>query len=358
MKVTRSKSLLISMFVGFFLVTATVVFSAEQKPVTLKWAEPGPPAGVFEKADQWFASEITKRTQGKVKFDFFWSGTLLKYQDMITGVGSGVADFGQGAGLFTPNLHPYWTTLNQVGTGNDSWVMQWASYEMIHNNPEIKAEFDKLNLVPTYGYGPGEEVFIFKKPATKLEDFKGLRFRTYGEAFPKVVAKLGMVPVNLPLTDVYESLDRGVIDGAFAAIVRAYAMKWGEVAKYWSESAYNQDCADVTVVINKKTWNSLSEETRKIISEVAREYNDYVQKSLIEAEKQERSDLMASGVQFLKFSPEVDKIYVKAARDASEDWFAKHDSKGMKTKAVFEQLMGYVGKYEKILKEKRYPWNR
>ena len=341
---------------ALILLLATPGFTAEQKAVTLKWAMPSPPSSVFEKNQQWIGEEITRRTNGKVKFEFFWSGTLLKYQDIVVGIGKGVADVGQAAGLFTGNLHPTWTTLNQVASGKDSWVMTWASYEMLQTNPEIRAEFDKLNLVPTHGYGPGTEVFVFKKPVTKFDDFKGLRFRTYGEAFPKVVSTLGLVPVNLPLTDVYESLSRGVIDGAFAALARAHALKWGEVGKHWSTSAYCQTTADVTTAFNKNVWNSFTDETRKIINDVCRESNDRVQKDLMEAEKEIRKELAAMGAQFHSFSPEVDAQYLKSARAVSEEWFTKNDAKGLKTRAVFDQFMKLVAKYEKELQDKGYPW--
>jgi TRAP-type C4-dicarboxylate transport system substrate-binding protein len=345
-----------------FLVVALVLlfappgFSAEQKAVTLKWAMPSPPSGVFEKNSQWIAEEITRRTNGRVKFEFFWSGTLLKYQDIVVGIGKGVADVGEAAGLFTANLHPSWTTINQVAVGKDSYVMQWASYEMLHTDPEIRAEFDKLNIVPTNGYGPGTEVFVFKKPVTKFEDFKGLRLRTYGEAFPKVVSTLGAVPVNLPLTDVYESMSRGVIDGSFAAMARAHALKWGEVGKHWSSSIYCQATVDVTTAFNKNVWNSFTDETRKTISDVFRESNDRVQMVLAEAEKEMRKELAAMGVQFHRFSPEVDAQYFKAARAVSEEWFTKNDAKGLKTRAVFDHFTQLVAKYEKQVQEKGYPW--
>jgi len=341
---------------ALILLLATPGFTAEQKAVTLKWAMPSPPSSVFEKNQQWIGEEITRRTNGRIKFEFFWSGTLLKYQDIVVGIGKGVADVGQAAGLFTGNLHPTWTTLNQVASGKDSWVMTWASYEMLQTNPEIRAEFDKLNLVPTHGYGPGTEVFVFKKPVTKFEDFKGLRFRTYGEAFPKVVSTLGLVPVNLPLTDVYESMSRGVIDGSFAALARAHALKWGEVGKHWSTSAYCQTTADVTTAFNKNVWNSFTDETRKIINDVCRESNDRVQKELMDAEKEIRKELAAMGAQFHSFSPEVDAQYLKAARAVSEEWFTKNDAKGLKTRAVFDQFMKLVAKYEKELQAKGYPW--
>ncbi len=92
---------------ALILLFAIPGFTAEQKAVTLKWAMPSPPSSVFEKNQQWIGEEITRRTNGRVKFDFFWSGTLLKYQDIVVGIGKGVADVGQGSGPVYREFAPY-----------------------------------------------------------------------------------------------------------------------------------------------------------------------------------------------------------------------------------------------------------
>jgi len=89
-----------------FTFSATSVAS-EQKAVTLKFAKAGPPTGAKSLMDKWFTEEITRRTNGKVKFEIFWSGTLLKSRENLKGIGRGVADAGEGSGLFAANEYPH-----------------------------------------------------------------------------------------------------------------------------------------------------------------------------------------------------------------------------------------------------------
>lgn len=344
--------------VGLVISFSASALASEQKAMTLKFSKPGPPSGARAMLDKWFAEEITKRTNGKIKFEIFWSGTLLKSRESLKGIGRGVADLGEGSGLFAANEYPTWAALNVVGTSDNEWVIQRASYDAVMNNPDILAEFDKNNLVPTVGYCPGAVVFCFKKKATTLEEMKGLRFRSVGKTFPVIVKELGMVPVGMPLYEVYESLDKGVIDGTFAAIQYAYNLKWGEVAPHWSEIEKSKDTAPSTIAFNKKVWNSFTDETRKIINAVVHEYNDRYGKELMEEDKKARAELSAAGVKFYRFSPEAEKNYLKGGRMAAEAWWKKWDSKGLRTKAAFEKFMEYVHKYEKELKEKGYPWER
>ena len=346
------------MAVGLVAFLATGSFAAEQKEVTLKFTKPGPPTGARAEMDKWFAEEITKRTNGKVKFEFFWSGTLLNSRDSLKGIGRGVADVGEGSALFSANEYPYWSALNVAGTSDNEWVIQRASYDAMVNNPGIAEELAQHNVVPASGYCPGAVVFCFKKPATTMAEMKGLRFRSVGKTFAMIVKELGMVPVGMPLYDVYESLDKGVIDGTFAAIQYAYNLKWGEVAPYWSEIEKNKDTAPSATVFNKKVWDSFTDETRSIITGVIQEYNDKYAKAIIDEDQTARKALQASGVTFSRFSPEAEKNYLKGGREAAEEWWNEWDSKGMHTKAAFEQFMGYVDKYEKEFKEKGYPWDR
>ena len=358
MKAGMKKFGIIFLAIGLIFAFSTTGFASEQKAVTLKFAIPGPPTGAKAQLYKWFAAEITKRTNGEVKFEIFWSGTLLKTRETLKGTSRGIADVAEGSGLFAANEYPHWAALNVIGTSDNEWVIQRASYDAVMNNPDILAEFDKNNLVPTVGYCPGAVVFCFKKKSTTMEEMKGLRFRSVGKTFPVIVKELGMVPVGMPLYDVYESLDKGVINGTFAAMQYAYNLKWGEVAPHWSEIKKSKDTAPSTLVFNKKVWKSFSDKTRSVIMAVTEEYNDRYGRALMEEDQMARKELKAKGVKFYSFSPEAEKNYLKGGRMAAEAWWKKWDSKGGRTKAAFEKFMVYVKKYEKELKEKGYPWKR
>ena len=116
MKTAMRKWGLLFLSVAVIGVFVTPGFSAEQKAVTLKWAMPLTPIECFRKKASGLREEITRRTNGKVKFDFFWSGTLLKYQDIDDGCGEGGGGFRPGLRFVQLRLAP---PLDHVEPGGD-----------------------------------------------------------------------------------------------------------------------------------------------------------------------------------------------------------------------------------------------
>jgi len=167
-----------------------------------------------------------------------------------------------------------------------------------------------------------------------------------------------MVPVPTALSEVYMSLDKGVISGSSGGLQTHYSQKWFEVAKHFTVTPI-QPTNDIVTIFNKDRWQSLDQKTRDIISEVGLEFNDkYVQK-IIEEESSYRKELETKhGVQFHRFSAEAEAAFLEANKAYQEEWFNNWDPKGMKTRSVYEELMKLVNKYEQEVREKGYPWQR
>jgi TRAP-type C4-dicarboxylate transport system substrate-binding protein len=356
----RTKTLWAGMlcFCMVCLFTAPLGFAQEQKELTLKFSFPGPAKGVHAEHEKWMGDEITKRTGGKVKFNYFWSGSLVAFNDSMAACGKGVVDFATVSGTATLSQNPHWSTLALPASGKDFWALCRASYDILTDHPLVKAEFEKLNVVPTHGYAPGAIIFLFKKPVTKLEDYKGLRIRSYGNTWARIFKKLGMVPVQLTTFDVYENMSKGVIDAGFSTLDMGNKLKWNELGKHAVVPSDFESSADIGLVVNKNLWNSFSPDTRDIINKVSSEWNERYIKTLIDENILARSEMEKKGVQFLRPSKEVDDTWQEAARIAREDWFQEWDAKGNKTKAVYEEFTKLVVKYEKEVAEKGYPWKR
>ena len=334
------------------------VCASEPGQRVLKFANPFPSTGVYPKIMQWMASEITKRTNGKLKFEFYWSASLLPNQDQVSGVGKGIADIANVSSTFTQTENPHWTTLS-TGLASDLWVAVWASWDVLQNSPEIKAEMDKLNLVPTHGYTAGSNYWIFKNRLETLQDLKGKRIRTYGVKPTKIFQALGATPVTIGPGEMYESIERGVINGAQGGLILGSTFKLYEVAKYFAVPSPLKETLDITVVINKDVWKSFDQKTKDIIDEVSREVNDRYVQAVMEEEQRLKKEMSTKyGVVFYDMSPEVQAAYIKAGEAFDVDWFNKWDSQGKKTKVVSEEIKKSIAKWEKVLKEKGYPWKR
>ena len=95
---TKKRNLLFTL--SFFIVFSTTMaffsvpaaFAAET--ITLRFATYQPPTGIEGEAPKWLMEEITKRTNGQVKFEQYFGGSLLKAREILSGVQSGTADMG------------------------------------------------------------------------------------------------------------------------------------------------------------------------------------------------------------------------------------------------------------------------
>ena len=358
MKSALGKLTLTVVVVGLVIPLVMTGFANQAEARTLKWSHSGPPVGVHPTAQKWMAKEITRRTNGEIEFEFYWSASLIPVRDTVSGVGKGIADIASpGMSMFTIGQNPHWSSV-LLGFTDNYWAAQMAGYEAMTTNPYILAEFDKHNVVPTHGYVAGTDLNIFKERVTTLKEMKGKRFRCFGPVTTLMVKEVGMVPVSTPLWDVYDALGKGVIDGAWGAVNHYHSLKWYEVAKHASIRHPKTLCGDCTTLINKDTWNSLSQSTRNIIKEVASEYNDYYVQLIVEAEDSWIKEIKAAGANFHEYSPEVNDAYRAATKKALEEWFEKYDSKGNHTREVYEQVAAALRKYEKEVAEKGYPWER
>jgi TRAP-type C4-dicarboxylate transport system substrate-binding protein len=307
----------------------------------------------------WMLNEITKRTGGKVEFEFYWSQSLLKDADLTSGCGSGIADLVLVGASQTVDRNPLWCTLDLPANGSNIWALVWGAYETLHENPDVKKEFDALNVVPTYGYSSGLFFVETKKKATTLEDLKGLRIRSYGGAFGHYLEHAGMVPVQVSIADIYDTISRGVLDGAMSVWSFTGAMKFYEVAPNIVMPERLGMVASATVLINKDRWDEFPDSLRKIISDATRGFNDRFSKSLMDSEANIKKTLTAEhGVEVHQLSAQENAKLEEGAKKAQEEWFERYREKGVPAKAVWNDFQARVQKYEAEAEAKGYPWER
>jgi TRAP-type C4-dicarboxylate transport system substrate-binding protein len=357
---TLMKRVLLLLMLVMLLVSASFLWARAEtsSPAikTLRFASQFPPTSPVSKIDKWMLDEITKRTNGSIVFTYFWSESLLKSADLLSGCGKGVAEIANVSGATSISKNPCWSTVEMPGLGKELWPVIWANYELIQTNKNIKAEFDAYNVVATRGYAPGASMIISKKSLTTLAAMKGLRCKAAGGALPKLVQGLGMVPVNVTWPETYDALDKGVIDAAYANMPLQSTYKLYEVGKYYLFPSLAHNSHDTTIVINKDVWNGLTKQQRDVITQVGREWNDQYAQLLLEQDDKWRDTAKKAGVQMVNFSQEQDASFEKTSEQVRKEWFGKYPDKPLEE--VWQQLLNLYTKYEKEQKDKGYPWER
>jgi TRAP-type C4-dicarboxylate transport system substrate-binding protein len=104
------------------------------------------------------------------------------------------------------------------------------------------------------------------KPIRRLEDLKGMKIRTPSAAQSAQLEALGAIPIDMPVTQIYNSLDRGVIDATMIPMSAALDFKLIEVAKYFTVNA-PLGRSPFLVAMNLNRYQKLPAPLKKVIDD-------------------------------------------------------------------------------------------
>ncbi|PWG62575.1 TRAP transporter substrate-binding protein DctP [Sediminicurvatus halobius] len=142
-----------------------------------------------------------------------------------------------------------------------NWIQEWGGFEVYQ---EVYGEYDMVYL--PYGITNNESGIRTNEPIRSIEDFEGLRLRVSGRDQGRVLERLGAQQVSLAGGEIYQALERGVVDGAeFSVPGVDYEAGFHEVTDYWLTPGWHQSASVFGVMINRNSWDALSEETRNAL---------------------------------------------------------------------------------------------
>ena len=142
---------------------------------------------------------------------------------------------------------------------------------------------------------PGLEAFVSKVPLDGVDDLQGLKVRAPEGLVQQVFAAAGAAPVNLPGSEVFTSLDKGVIDAAdYTVFSTNQAQGMHDVAPHPVYPGFHS-MPLVEISMNKEKWDALPED---IQSELEASVQDFAQRqvaALKEADEAAVEEAKASG---------------------------------------------------------------
>ena len=302
------------------------------------------------KAALWMMDEIEKRSDGEIKFEQYWSSSLLKAPDLFPGLQSGAADIVIGAPHgYNVREYPLANVVMPfMTTRADALTKAWQ--DLYANNATFRNEFESKGAKVLFSLAWAENTVWSKKPIAKVEDLKGLKVRAV-PTISDAMQKLGATPVALTWPDGLEGLQRGVVDAMSSAPFDS-AVHGGahEVAKYGTDLGGTGIFATATFGMSLDRYNSLSEKHRKIIDEVSAEAPaiglEAIEKSVDEAV--EKLCNAKEKVVINTFPPEeVAKVQDIAASTMQDDWIKRaKDEANADGQAMLDEFLGYLRDYE------------
>ena len=314
--------------------------------VTLKAAHylsPKHPIGVGYET---FAAELKKLTNGEVTLRIFPGESLLGAKAISDGVRDQVADIGFDTFTYTPAYYPHGILLNDlamVGENDMAAAMAITELFMMHCKP-CEQEFTKQNQIFTGGMSTAPYVLVAKGDLNSVEKIKGKKLRAGGSLWDRFATSVGATGVNVPSSEMYETLSRGIIDAAIYAVGGLKTHGLADAATQVVTLNLGSFRAGNLYAFNRDTWTKLTTEQRAAVFKalpvaIVRTVNEYHlgDKEALELAKQKKIPVVAP-----------DASLVKARKD-----FVEKDLPGIiesaKTKLKVDDAQEFVTKYKELL---------
>lgn len=240
-----------------------------QGATSFRWQSTWPAKDIFHEYALDFAQKVNDMSGGDLKIEVLPAGAVVKAFDLIDAVSKGTLDGGHG-------VLAYWYGKNSAmalwGSGpafgmDPNMVLAWHKYG---GGKELLDEIYKgLNLnVQSFVYGPmpTQPLGWFKKPITKPEDLKGLKYRTVGLSID-IFQALGAAVNALPGAEIVPAMDRGLLDAAeFNNASSDRVLGFPDVSKICMLQSFHQSGEQFEILFNKAKYDALPAKLKSIIA--------------------------------------------------------------------------------------------
>ncbi len=224
-----------------------------------------PPASTFPSVqmERW-KEAVEERTNGRVMIDTYPGGSLLGARNMFRGVIQGQADIGNICMSYQPGVFPMTTVLELpfgFKTSTAASLVLWDLFEKYQPK-----EFEQVKVLTMFGTAPSN--LMTRQPVRNLAELQGLEIRASGTA-SQILEVLGAVPVDMPMSETPEALQRGMVKGLLSSMEVLLDFNFAAYTPY--QTRLDLQVYPFAVIMNKNKWNALPEDVRRIMEELGRE---------------------------------------------------------------------------------------
>lgn len=348
------KSIFISVVVVVVFALSLMAAHAEPaagKPIELIFSHTSPAVSGIGKLAKAWGDMIEQKSDGRVKFVYYWAGTLVPIPEQVKGIMTGTADVAQVGPLCIASYMPLsynipylpFMGIPSMAAGTKIW---WELYDKF---PAMKNEWDDVKLLASRTMPPSQ-IHTTKKMVKVPEDLKGMKLAVNSALMSKFVTLQGGAATPIPPTDIAVSLSTNVVEGWINHF--PVAMIFGTLPSYkyhlvvGSNDYTGIDGAMEQLIMNKDIWNKLPADIQKIFEEASAWYQEEGVKMDMGEIQKAVNIVKKDGHTVTYLTPKELKVWTDAAKPVNEEWIEKNEAKGIPAKAIYKEYKKLIKKYK------------
>jgi len=305
------------------------------KPIKLTIASWEPPEGTASEPIRQWAKELEDRSGGRIDTEITYGalGPPTGYYDLAV---DGIADVTYASPTYTPGKFKMSEMMELPVSGEASVETMSTAFWQLYKKGYFDEDFKDVKVIwlgELNGYhfqmGEGNDIL-------KYNDLKGKKLRVSGAMHTKMAEAFGCNPVGMPSSEIFTSLMKGVIDGAF--------VPWSHIMSFRTESIIKSITEvgiggwEYGVFMNKKTWENLPDDIKAIIDDMSPKYTQMNGKRHDEYGEQAKALIQRAGGVVRQLS-ETDRNKVgDAVAPLWEEWIATKEAEGLPAREAIDDF--------------------
>lgn len=292
----------------------------------------------FKIAKKW-ADSVTDKSNGEIEIELMPSSAIVGNNETLDAVGAGILQGHITDPSYFAGKNPAFAVYgNMVGAWSDPkqflGYMRDAGGEVGYN---ALVEPYNVHLIRAGVMIP--EALVSKRKIETMDDFKGLKIRAPEGMVSNIFQLAGAAPVNLPTSEVYTALEKGVIDAAdYTVFATNYTQGYHKYAPYAAYPGFHS-MPMMAVSLNKDIWDGLSADTQQMLRDSVDEFVLDMREQLVSADKKQVAIAEEKGdVTITTLSPEELKKFRATAQTEWDKW----RDKSPEAKVAVDSIVAYL----------------
>lgn len=292
---------------------------------------------------EYFIPEVDRRLAENGNYKIRWNkafgGTIAKTRGVLDALQYDLADIG----IVTTPYHsdkvpfynlPYVTPFVSADIGLVARTMS----ELVERYPQLSEQWRDYRQVYLTTAGAIDTYQILTTfPVESLEDFRGRKIAGVGPNL-RYLTGLDAVSVNSGISDWYNNLATGLVDGVISWAEGSIAYRLHEVAPYLIDVRLGAVSTKV-INVNARTWARLPEEVRKVLCETAEDYRDELAREVDRRAARSRIEFERLGGTIITFSEEQRRAWAHSMPNIAEEWVKAMEAQGLPGHAILHDYM-------------------
>jgi TRAP-type C4-dicarboxylate transport system substrate-binding protein len=279
-----------------------------------------------------FAQDVEKATNGSLKIQVHSAGSLIKHPEIKRAVRQSTAPIGEILESLASNEAPVYAldSVPFLATSYDAAKKLYSAQK-----PYLEKQLASEGLTLLYSVPWPPQGLYAKKEITKVEDLKGLKFRTYNATIGRIAALAGAIPTQIEVPDLPTAFATGRVDVMITSASTGVDTKAQDYLTHYMDT---QAWLPRNIVfVNKVAFDKLSPAEQKAVKDAAATAEERGWKLSIEEMSIKTNALKAAGIKVLPPTPELKAGLDKIGQTIAAEWEKQAGADGAAILAAYRK---------------------